>query len=245
MPAATEHHDALDPVRESADNYVLVLVLLVVYIGLGALISVWPWIVWVQGGLLIAATLVSLRSAHASRRLIGVIWFACAVFVVDAARGGQDLSWAGDLALAVIILAAPVSILRRVISHRHITVRTIAGAVSIYLQIGLAFALIYHTLHQVAPGSIAINSSNSGLTFVYLSFITLTTVGFGDILPVSDAARVATMFEAVIGQIYLVVIVARLVSLYGQDLSMSTSERAQLAADVQEGLVDEEVLPMR
>jgi hypothetical protein len=96
---------------------------------------------------------------------------------------------------------------------QRVTARTLLGAVSGYLLVGIAFAVSYAMLEVVAPGALRLGEARSS-DLVYFSFITLATVGYGDITPVSAAARMLAVAEAVIGQFYVAAVVARLISLF-------------------------------
>lgn len=89
------------------------------------------------------------------------------------------------------------------------------AALSAYLLAGIYFALLYWVLEQIHPGTfVASNFSRSGA--IYFSFVTLATLGYGDIVPRTDVARALAILEAVGGQLFLAVLVARLVSLYSK-----------------------------
>lgn len=99
----------------------------------------------------------------------------------------------------------------------------IYGSICVYLQLGLCWAHIYALLESLAPGSFTglaqdyshvEFASNALRDFIYHSYGTLTTLGLGDITPVSMSARTFVMLEAIIGQIYLTVLVARIIGLY-------------------------------
>lgn len=116
-------------------------------------------------------------------------------------------------------------ILRDVLRTRVIVFEQICGGLCVYILIGFACALTYSGLERLQPGSFAIDRIRYGLVddfeffvrlrslMTYFSFITLTTLGFGDIAPVADLPRALVAVEAVFGQIYMAVFVARLVSL--------------------------------
>jgi voltage-gated potassium channel len=94
----------------------------------------------------------------------------------------------------------------------------IFAALDVYLLAGLVFGVGYWVLDQTWPGSFVVAS---GHRFdlpraAYFSFVTIATLGYGDIVPVSDPARGLAILEAVAGQMYLAVLVARLVSLYSR-----------------------------
>lgn len=116
------------------------------------------------------------------------------------------------------------SILSELMGTRHSTSERIFGALCAYILIGVVFALLYAHLEYRDPGEAAFTVSNTAIIestpteagllplFIYYSFVTLTTLGYGDITPVSDAARTLAWMEALIGQLYLAVMVAGFVA---------------------------------
>ena len=84
----------------------------------------------------------------------------------------------------------------------------------VYLLMAMMWALLFRLVNDLQPGSFAMAESHmqgSRLLFFYYSFVTITTLGYGDITPVTDVAKSFSFLEAIVGQIYLVVLVARLV----------------------------------
>ena len=130
----------------------------------------------------------------------------------------------GPLSILAVVLTAmflpivAVSIIADVMRDEHVTLEHISGAAAVYLLLGLFWALLYLALHIIHPGSL----SGAGLmdetgrpvtnAFIYFSFVTLATLGYGDIVPVTPEARALAITEAVIGQLYVVVLIARLVA---------------------------------
>jgi voltage-gated potassium channel len=90
------------------------------------------------------------------------------------------------------------------------------AALSAYLLAGVFFGLAYWVIEQIGPGSFAAPGEFSRISALYFSFVTLATLGYGDIAPRSDLARGLALVGAVGGQLFLVVLVARLVSLWGR-----------------------------
>ena len=92
----------------------------------------------------------------------------------------------------------------------------ISNAISVYLLIGITFGFLYSFIEIIMPGSIVYNINNlediSG-DMIYFSFVTLTTLGFGDILPVHKVAKVVVMFETVLGVLYIAILIGHLVGL--------------------------------
>lgn len=112
-----------------------------------------------------------------------------------------------------------LSIVKRLAHRQKVSNHTIILAITAYLFIGIIWSFIYFTIWQINPDAFHINVQRdyefkSWNLAMYFSLITLTTVGYGDIIPIEKWVMVAANFEAMTGAIYLTVIVARLVSLY-------------------------------
>lgn len=119
---------------------------------------------------------------------------------------------------AFLILLSWV-VLQDVLSQKDVTVDTLAGAGCGYLLLGVLWAGLYATLEVVQPGSIALPDGARGLEdastwFTYFSFVTITTLGYGDITPVTASAGMLAAIEALVGQLYIAVLIARLVGLH-------------------------------
>ncbi len=92
----------------------------------------------------------------------------------------------------------------------------ISNAISVYLLIGITFGFLYSFIEIIIPGSIVYNIDKLGDIsgdMIYFSFVTLTTLGFGDILPVHKVAKVVVMFETVLGVLYIAIMIGHLVGL--------------------------------
>jgi hypothetical protein len=93
-----------------------------------------------------------------------------------------------------------------------VSVKTVAGALCVYLFIGLFFALVYTAYELVGSEPFfAQTSSPASIDFVYFSLTTMTTVGFGDLSAAGDPGRMTAAIEAILGQLYLVTVIAMLV----------------------------------
>jgi hypothetical protein len=113
----------------------------------------------------------------------------------------------------------------KLLSIRVITADLIFCAISIYLLIGIMWAGIYSVLEGISPGSFSETTD-----LLYFSFVTLTTVGFGDVAPLSVLSRRLAVFEAAMGSIYMAVIIAMIVGRYmsmqvEQDSESETSSK--------------------
>jgi hypothetical protein len=121
--------------------------------------------------------------------------------------------------VGMLLFFALPAITRRAFAHRRVSLNTLAAAVTAYLFIGLFFTAVYRFIDavEVAPFFKDLPKDPGVGSFQYFSFITLTTVGYGDLTPATDAGRSAAVFEALGGQVFLVTAVARIVSLLGQE----------------------------
>ena len=121
-------------------------------------------------------------------------------------------------AMFVFLLLAIRSALRQVVFDTEINSNRLYGAVCVYLMLGVLWALMYSALGQLDPdafaGSLSINNEKWSPDWIYYSFVTLTTLGYGDILPVSSTARALAYGEAVVGVFYMAMLVAALVGSY-------------------------------
>jgi voltage-gated potassium channel Kch len=109
-------------------------------------------------------------------------------------------------------------VLRRVFQAGPITTQRIEGAIAVYLLFGLMWANVYQFIELLKPGAFQISSGGAGASdrfspLLYFSFITLTTLGYGDIVPIHPVARSLAMVEALTGQLYPAILIARLVSM--------------------------------
>lgn len=164
---------------------------------------------------------VSLHTSHVRRATLAAVAAGGAALMVVAVVGvvadDPTVRAAADLGFSLVLVFAALVVLRRVLAHDVVTSRTIAGAVAVYLLLALAFASAFAGLELLHEGSFTSPSGGpSYRTMQYFSLVTIATLGYGDVLPVSAPARSLATLEAVVGQVYLVTIVARLVGWFGQ-----------------------------
>ena len=148
----------------------------------------------------------------------------------------EGSAWSGIVGKAAYISRALfefmvlILILKKIMKVKEITLDTIFGAINVYLLMGMSFAMIYGLIVAIDPGAIiydghGIESEAFPLfSLIYYSFVTLTTLGYGDILPVSPMAKTVAYLEAVFGVMYMAILVASLVSIYiSKGISRSSS----------------------
>ncbi len=127
--------------------------------------------------------------------------------------------YGSTLAMLAFLFLATGKAMRQIAIGNNLSANRIIGAVCVYLMLGVIWALCYALLEAIVPGSfegIAEHAASASWNpdWVYFSFVTLTTLGYGDILPQTFSARALSYFEAIVGQFYLAVLVAGLVGAY-------------------------------
>jgi hypothetical protein len=141
--------------------------------------------------------------------VIAAMWLAYFVHV-------PYLSLVGDCCSILFFAFTIIIILSTLFREVEITLDVIYGAVAVFLLMALMWTFIFDVIEYLHPGSFLITESlrqDNRTHFMYYSFVTITTVGYGDILPVSLTARAFSIVEMVVGQIYLIVLIARLVGI--------------------------------
>lgn len=145
-------------------------------------------------------------------------WWAVRIFAIPSV----DIA---GLSLSVVFLIFVISvILRSILSRDDVTVDVIFGAINVYLLIGVTWTFIYAIVEISNPGSFnfgELRTDPSGSVrhgelrfFSYFSLVTLSTLGYGDITPATAMARSLASLEAVVGQLYIAVLIARLVGMH-------------------------------
>lgn len=204
------------------DTYGLLLALLMVTYVLIALLERSPWERFVMAMAIGGVVLLTLHTSHVRNRafylavaLVAIIDLATFVQGLVGREGNDGTGYV----MFVLLLISPIVILARILRHEVISVETILGALCVYVLLGIAFAGIFAGINDIeSTGFFAQPGAQSNVDFLYFSFVTITTVGYGDLTAGTDVGRVIVTFEALIGQVFLVTLVARLVSLYGSSL---------------------------
>ncbi|KRD45807.1 hypothetical protein ASE38_13340 [Cellulomonas sp. Root930] len=120
-----------------------------------------------------------------------------------------------DGVVCVILMTALVVILDRILRRTAVTVQSLAGALSAYLIIGMFFASLFGVIDVLTPGPFfASGEAANARSFQYFSYTTLTTLGYGDYTAALFPGRSIATFEALVGQVFLAVLVARLVAAF-------------------------------
>lgn len=210
------------PLSRSADSFGPVLVLILLdYVAVSAVTdSAWGRVSIVV--LLGATLLFALRTARAHRfwQLLAVLYLVANTLltvITIVVPGAHDFSRQTSIAAGLLLIITPFAILRRISTHKVVTTETVLGAVCVYLLLGFSFSFIYSAISFVSatPFFVGLAQTTSN-DYLFFSYSTLTTVGYGNLVPAGNFGQTFAMLEALSGQIYLVIIIARLVSLWGQ-----------------------------
>lgn len=161
------------------------------------------------------STIYAAGDSHFRRVLL--VLLAVALVVSHFMRALVDAPpWTMAYEVIGVVMFSYVSLLllSKILSVRSdVSGELIAGAVAVYLLLGAIFAYLFALVETVTPGSF-LDAHSQALNFHYYSMVTLTTLGYGDIVPVTPVARGLGAFEAVLGQLYLTVLIARLVGMH-------------------------------
>ena len=157
------------------------------------------------------------------RFAVGLAVMAAVMGLIHGVIGGGALLIPRNVTMLMFLALMTGLILRAVLLENQVTRDTILGAITVYLLAGLAWSEIHSLVELVSPGSYAFLQDPEltgldlyrilGRRMIYYSFVTLTTLGYGDIVPVAPPARTLSWLEAFSGQLYLAVMVARVVGL--------------------------------
>lgn len=149
--------------------------------------------------------------------LIGM-FLALAGIMISIASAAFDSVAYGVLSMLIFIVFLAIAILeslRKVVFSAELTTNRLVGAVCVYLMLGLMWGVAFAVLHLLAPDSFRLLTDAGDVfsmaTWNYYSFVTLTTLGYGEIVPVTATARVLATTESVFGQLYIAIFVAGLV----------------------------------
>lgn len=220
--------------QRASDAFGSVLLLVLATYVLASLLSGggWPAVIVLGAGT--ATAVVALISSHPGARLVRAALFlsalAIGLAVVGAASGSRNWLSAGTLIEVGLLTAAMLAVLRRVVTTEEVNYQMILGAISVYGILGLLFTFLYGTIDRLQGGAFFAETAHPhGADFLFFSYTTLTTTGYGNLVPAGQPGRMFAGLEMMIGQIFLVTLVARLVSLWqpGERLRRRRGERVE------------------
>jgi len=201
-------------------RYGALLILLIASYLLSAFITA-HWIEAVQVVLFTVAVLLALRNSAIPRRAVRLVLGAAIIgmpvmFALSFSTATGDVgSGIADGWTALVLLAAAVLIVRRVLTFGTVTLQSIYGALSAYLVVGLMFAAIFAAIYHLSGDQFFVAGEKASTQhFQYFSFTTLTTLGYGDFTARYSSGQAVAVLEALTGQVFLATLVARLVAAF-------------------------------
>ena len=202
----------------------LLLASIVLMILASPFLSVNPTLSWLLGVFLILVLLAAARTvAGPGLRFKIVLVLGLAALLSQLASLGTQWGWLATsryVATPLFLFWVCGMLLRDIVLRSHtVTAELILGAVNVYLMIGVGFAFVYGLIEHFQPGAFTgleelVNTPDRMLYFLYFSFITMSTLGYGDMSPLTPHGMTASYVQAIFGQMYLAILVARLVAMY-------------------------------
>jgi hypothetical protein len=205
--------------ERASDAFGLVLALVLVTYVLTSLLTNRGWDAVILTVATSVTSVVSMVSSHAHVRAVRLVVLLSAITIllamVSASSGDHTwLEFASAIQVSLLAVAMG-AVLRRVLTAPEIGSRTILGALSVYAVLGILFTFLYGAIDRTQSGAFFEGVPHpQGSDFLFFSYTTLTTTGYGDLVPGGQPGRMIAGLEMMIGQIFLVTLVAGLVSLW-------------------------------
>jgi hypothetical protein len=253
-----EKNRLFDDQSKYLDRFGLVLIFTVVAIICLALIDLEPdrpgtatRVVSGATSILVAsALLVALRASGLAKRwqhladaliLIGILFLIATLTLAEIVHEKlpDRITTGAPVIIVLLAVLTPLSVIRRLLQHRTVTISTLIGAVSVYMLIPVAYYYLYIALNRDFGDFFGTRQPTQ--SFMYFSLTTVTTTGYGDLTAQSSLGRLFANSESVIGQLYLVTVVAMIVGLMAANWKprANVADIAEVAADVSQDLADE------
>jgi Ion channel len=202
-----------------SDAFGIVFVLVLTTYVLTSLLANHGWSAVVLTIATSATSVVALTSSHAHARLVrgAVLLSGLTILLAVVAAATDERTWLNFASAIQIVLLtiAMGAVLRRVVTSAEVGFRTILGAISVYTVLGILFTFLYGTVDRIQGGLFFEGVvAPAGSDFLFFSYTTLTTTGYGNLVPGGQPGRMISGLEMMLGQIFLVTLVAGLVSLW-------------------------------
>ena len=210
------------------DSYFSLLGVLLATLVLVPFVTNRPLVWGVKIALVVAAIIISYRASGSGTQVVTWVTMGALVLgaVLTAAVFSSSNAVAGvvNLALAALIGSGPVAILRHVYSEPRVKMHDIVGALDAYIELGFFFSFLYAAVDQFAAEPFFSQATDPALfDYLYFSFVTMTSLGYGDLSPALAVGKGLVIIEVLFGSIFLVVLVARLVGTLGMERAPRTS----------------------
>jgi hypothetical protein len=210
----------LELIERILDAYGLVLVLILITFVVGVTLPPEGW-----GGRVAAiavaglTAVIALTSSNVRPERVRLAILAAVVAVVASAlakaASADGLLGAAFIIDSLLLTAAAVTIMRRVVLAAEVDFQTILGAISVFTLLGLLFGYLFIALGRIKGGAVFAGVPHAAARdYLFFSYTTLTTTGYGNLVPAGDIGQILAVFEMLTGQFFLVTLVAGLVSLW-------------------------------
>jgi hypothetical protein len=205
--------------QRASDAFGLVLLLVLLIYVMASVISNRGWPAVLLTAVIGATSVVALTSSHVRatfvRRVLWLAGLAVVLAAISAVTGGRHWLSAANLLNIGLLAVAMAAVLRRVLTSENVSSRTIGGAISVYASLGILFTWAYGLIDRFEGGGFFGEAAGiRGSDFLFFSYTTLTTTGYGNLVPAGQVGRMLSGLEMMIGQVFLVTLVAGLVSLW-------------------------------
>ena len=217
MIAATETRGTRVARLRAAHSYGLVLGLILVVFVFTSVAPNSPWadstLVLLQSLTLVTALWTSGVAKADSRISIGLVALATASALALLIFGGNFFEAVVLILAGILTLATILTVALGIVDQGEANVKAVTGAVCVYVLIGLLFVFLYGVIAVVSSGDFFAQGTDGTRSLrLYFSFVTLATLGYGDYTPAHELGRTLAIVEALFGQLYLVTVIALLVS---------------------------------
>jgi voltage-gated potassium channel len=212
------------PSRDVRGRYWLLFVGSILLIAVQPTLEPGPATTWVLSGLRTTVLLGGIIAVWRDRRLsavaaVVIVGVALVTLAADWVTGWQVTTIATEMLVFLALGLIGVVIFRDIVRSTHVSTDTLFAAACVYLVLGLWWSKVHLLLEWWQPGSY-VPGLETGLslkevsrTFLYFSFVTLSTLGYGDVLPIHPSARNLAALEAITGQLYVAILIGLLVGL--------------------------------
>ena len=179
-------------------------------------------------------SVVSLTSSHAQPHWVHLAIYLSIVGLVlaliAAISGDDDWLDVGALVQVLLLAAAMAAVLIRVVTSAEVSARTILGAISVYTALGLLYAFVFEAVGRIQGTPFFENHAHLHHSdYLFFSYTTLTTTGYGDLVPGGQPGRMLAGIEMLMGQIFLVTLVAGLVAVWRPGTSLKARRERRAA----------------
>ena len=223
--SVSRHHERPHPVRHllhsllSPHSFGSVLILITVTYGLST-VATERWQRSVVMLIQVVTVWIALRVSHARRpvlRFADVVLVIAIIVALTTLFGndGRTVSAAVFLVAAMLYFIAPLSILRHIVQQPDVDQETVLGAIDAYLLVGMFFAYAYQAIGAIQAGPFFEGGIDGSVAqSLFFSFTTLTTTGYGNLVPAANPGQTFAVMEMLIGQLFLVTAVAKVINLW-------------------------------